>query len=86
MKRRERGFTLVEVMIALFVMFLVMNAVSTFMVGVKGRGGVLNQYKQQSRIAQSDVFRLRFKARTCIPIQVLSPISRRSGTSTRPRR
>lgn len=55
MKRRERGFTLVEVMIALFVMFLVMNAVSTFMVGVKGRGGVLNQYKQQSRIAQSEM-------------------------------
>jgi len=53
MRKRERGFTLVEVMIALIVMFFVMNAVSTFLVGVRGRGGLLNQYKQQSRIAQS---------------------------------
>ncbi len=53
MSRRKEGFTLVEVMIALVVLFLVMHAVSTFLVGVRGRGGVLNQYKQQSRIAQS---------------------------------
>jgi prepilin-type N-terminal cleavage/methylation domain-containing protein len=53
MRRREQGFTLIEVMIALFVMILVMNAVSTFLVGARGRGGLLNQYKQQSRIAQS---------------------------------
>lgn len=53
MTGRDRGFTLVEVMIALFVMFLAMTAVSTFLVGVKGSGGLLNQYKQQSRIAQS---------------------------------
>jgi len=53
MSRREQGFTLIEVMIAMIVMFFVMNAVSTFLVGVRGRGGLLNQYKQQSRIAQS---------------------------------
>jgi prepilin-type N-terminal cleavage/methylation domain-containing protein len=50
---RKRGFTLIEVMIALVVMLLVMNAVTTFLVGVKGRGGVLNMFKQQSKIAQS---------------------------------
>lgn len=53
MMGRRQGFTLIEVLIALVVMFLVMNAVITFFVGVKGRGGVLNQYKQQSRIAKS---------------------------------
>ncbi len=53
MSRRDRGFTLVEMMIALLVMLLAMTAVSTFMVGVKGSGGLLNLYKQQSRIAQS---------------------------------
>lgn len=53
MSRRERGFTLIEVLITLMVMFLVMNAVSAFLVGVRGRGGLLNQYKQQSKIAQS---------------------------------
>ena len=53
MSRQERGFTLVEVMISLFVMSLAMIAVSTFLVGVRGSGGVLTMYKQQSRIAQS---------------------------------
>lgn len=53
MMGRRQGFTLIEVLIALVVMLLVMNAVSTFLVGVKGRGGVLNQFKQQSKIAQS---------------------------------
>jgi prepilin-type N-terminal cleavage/methylation domain-containing protein len=49
----KRGFTLVEVMIALVVMFIAMTAVSTFLVGTRGRGGVLNAFKQQGKIAQS---------------------------------
>lgn len=53
MNRRNRGFTLVELMIALVIMMLAMTAVSTFLVGARGRGGVLNLYKQQSKIAQS---------------------------------
>jgi prepilin-type N-terminal cleavage/methylation domain-containing protein len=52
---RKHGFTLIEVMIALAVMLIVMNAVTTFLVGVKGRGGVLTMFKQQSKIAQSEL-------------------------------
>jgi prepilin-type N-terminal cleavage/methylation domain-containing protein len=55
MRVRKQGFTFIEVLIALVVMLLVMNAVSTFLVGVKGRGGALNQFKQQSKIAQSEL-------------------------------
>lgn len=55
MRGRKQGFTLVEVLIALVVMLLVMNAVTTFLVGVKGRGGVLNIFKQQSKITQSEL-------------------------------
>lgn len=47
MRSRERGFTLVEVMITLVVLMLAMSAVSTFFLGV------IRQFKQQSRIAQS---------------------------------
>lgn len=53
MRRGRKGFTLIEVMITLVILFLVLNAVSTFFVGARGRGGVLNVFKQQSRIAQS---------------------------------
>lgn len=53
MMARKRGFTLVEVMIALVVMLIAMTAVSTFLVGTRGSGGVLNAFKQQGKIAQS---------------------------------
>lgn len=53
MSRRERGFTLVEVMITLVILMFAMTAVSVFFVGSRGKGGVLNIFKQQSRIAQS---------------------------------
>ncbi|MBI5420143.1 MAG: prepilin-type N-terminal cleavage/methylation domain-containing protein [Deltaproteobacteria bacterium] len=49
MTRRESGFTLIEVMITLVVLFLVMEAVTTFFTGW------LRQYKQQSKIAESGV-------------------------------
>jgi prepilin-type N-terminal cleavage/methylation domain-containing protein len=52
---RKQGFTLVEVLIALVVMLLAMTAASTFLVGTRGRGGVLNAFKQQSKIAQSEM-------------------------------
>lgn len=47
MRRRDRGFTLVEVMITLVVLMLAMSAVSAFFLGV------IRQFKQQSRIAQT---------------------------------
>ena len=47
MRRRQRGFTLVEVMISLVILALVMSAVSTFFLGS------MEQFKRQSRIAQT---------------------------------
>jgi len=47
MNGRERGFTLVEVMISLAILMLVMTAVSTFFLGS------IRQFKVQSRIAQT---------------------------------
>ena len=47
MRCRQRGFTLIEVMISLFILALVMSAVSTFFLGS------IRQFKVQSRIAQT---------------------------------
>jgi len=49
MTRGRRGFTLIEVMITLVILFLVIEALSTFFLGT------LRQYKQQSKIAESGV-------------------------------
>lgn len=47
MRRRQSGFTLIEVMISLVILALVMSAVSTFFLGS------IRQFKVQSRIAQT---------------------------------
>lgn len=47
MRRRQRGFTLIEVMISLAILGLVMSAVSVFFLGS------MRQFKVQSRIAQT---------------------------------
>jgi prepilin-type N-terminal cleavage/methylation domain-containing protein len=47
MRRGQRGFTLIEVMISLVILALVMSAVSTFFLGS------IRQFKVQSRIAQT---------------------------------
>jgi len=49
MRQRTSGFTLIEVMITLVILFLVMNALITFFIGV------MRQYKQQSKIAETGV-------------------------------
>jgi prepilin-type N-terminal cleavage/methylation domain-containing protein len=49
MRRRQRGFTLIEVMISLAILGLVMSAVSVFFLGS------MRQFKVQSRIAQTGI-------------------------------
>jgi len=49
MRRDTKGFTLIELMLTLLILFLVMNSLSTFFLGV------MRQYKQQSKIAETGV-------------------------------
>src|SRR5512141_1429138 len=49
MRRRESGFTLLELMIALAIVAFVLAAASTFFIGV------VKQYKVQSKITESNV-------------------------------
>lgn len=49
MRRGRGGFTLIEVMITLVILFLVVDALSAFFLGA------LRQYKQQSKLAESGV-------------------------------
>ena len=49
MKRRESGFSLLELMIALAIVSVVLAAASTFFIGV------VKQYKVQTKITESNV-------------------------------